>query len=70
MKGTTLPRGAKILPCRLTQSNSRDIFFSPNGDLTGTTGSCRMKFSNLKYEHYSYIGMTLQLIIFPKKERG
>ena len=25
--GTTLPRGAKILPCCLTQSNSRDIFF-------------------------------------------
>ena len=25
--GTTLPRGAKILPCRLTQSNSRDVFF-------------------------------------------
>ena len=26
--GTTLPCGAKILPRRLTQSNSRDIFFS------------------------------------------
>ena len=25
--GTTLPRGAKILPCLLTQTNSRDIFF-------------------------------------------
>ena len=36
--GTTLPRGAKILPRRLTQSNSRDIFFSPNGDRIRTTG--------------------------------
>ena len=28
-----------ILPCRLTQSNSRDVFFfSPNGNRTGTTG--------------------------------
>ena len=37
--GTTLPRGAKILPCCLTQSNSRDIFFSllMAGDGTGTT---------------------------------
>ena len=32
------PRGAKILPCGLIQANSRDIFFSPNGDRTGTTG--------------------------------
>ena len=35
--GTTLPRGANILPCHLTQSNSRDVF-SPNCDRTGTTG--------------------------------
>ena len=25
--GSSLPRGAKILPCRLTQSNNRDIYF-------------------------------------------
>ena len=33
-----ITRGAKIFPCRLTQSNSRDIFFSLNSDQTGTTG--------------------------------